>query len=155
MAGPTPTPIFPQTPQCEVGKLLTTAATVAKAYDGTNAAGTAKVLLGTMGANGGKVDSIRIKFGSVAGSAPSGTTNATVVRIFFNNGSDDTVATNNTLFTDIAIPAITYSNTAANGEFDIPIQRSLPAGWKVYAVNSTVIGGTNAALALTMLWGDY
>jgi hypothetical protein len=149
------TPVFSLTAVTPVGQLLSTAATAANAYDGTMTVGTSMALIYTAGVNGSRVDQVRIKYGSTAGGAPSGTTATTVVRIFINNGAANTTATNNTFFTDVVIPGVTYSNTTSLGEFTVPIGISIPASYRIYALNSTAIGGTNCALAVSAQGGDY
>jgi hypothetical protein len=148
-------PIFPLTPQVSVGALLSTAATAAKAYDGTDAVGANMALLCTAGVNGARIDKVRIKYSGTAGAAPSGTTASTVVRFFINNGSVNTTAANNTFFADVSVPSVVMSNTNVNGEFEVPLNVAIPAGYKLYANNSVAVGGTACALALTALLGDF
>jgi hypothetical protein len=147
--------LFPLTPKIAVGQLLSTAATAAKFYDGTDAVGTNMVSIFTAGVNGSRVDFIRVKYSGLAGLAPSGTSNSTVMHIFINNGTANTTATNNIFLTDFLVPAITYSNTVLNGEFTIPIGVSIPAGYIVYVNSQAATGGTNAAWAITAVGGDY
>lgn len=149
------TPIFPLTPKIVTGQLLSTAATAAKFYDGTDPVGTNMVSIMTAGVNGSRLDFIRVKYSSVAGLAPSGTTNSTVMHVFINNGTVNTTATNNIFFTDFIVTAITYSNTVLNGEITIPVGISIPAGYIVYVNSQSAIGGTNAAWAITAIEGDY
>lgn len=147
--------VFPLTPKIATGQLLSTAATAAKFYDGTDAVGTNMVSIFTAGVNGSRTDFIRVKYGSTAGLAPSGTTNSTVMHVFVNNGTANTTATNNIFITDFLVPAITYSNTVLNGEITIPLGISLPAGYIVYVNSQAAAGGTNAAWAITAVGGDY
>lgn len=147
--------VFPLTPKVVTGQLLSTAATAAKFYDGTDAVGTNMVSIFTSGVNGSRVDFIRVKYSGLAGLAPSGTSNSTVMHIFINNGTVNTTATNNIFITDVLVPAITYSNTVLNGEITIPIGISIPAGYIIYVNSQAAAGGTNAAWALTAIGGDY
>ena len=116
--------IFPLTPNVgSMGALLTTAMTNTKAFDGTETVGTAKALVLTAGANGARVDNLRVQLGSKAGAAASGTTNATLVRFWLNNGSSDTTAANNQLIGEIPIAAATVTalGTTANPVYDFPL----------------------------------
>lgn len=131
-----------------MGVLLSTAATSTKAYDGTDTAGTALALVYTVGSNGGTVEKVVARYSGTAGAAPSGTSNATALRVWVNNGSVNTTATNNFLVADITVPAWTPSAVAANGGFEIPLNLKLPAGYKIYVGTPTAMGGTNCALAV-------
>ena len=139
--------------------LLSTAMTNTKAYDGTEVAGTAMVLAYTVGANGGSPNQLRVQYTSTNGATASGTTNATVVRFWANDpvAGVNTVAANNIYLGETSIPAatITALATTANnvaGLFNVP---SLPAGYKIYAGLTVAIGGTNCALSLLGLGGDF
>ncbi len=153
-------PIFPLTPNLGVaGALLSTAMTNTKAFDGTEAAGTAMVLCYTAGANGSRIDQIRLKLTSTAGATASGTTNATVVRFWLNNGSANTTATNNYLWYEMAVPAtaVTALATAALTEYNLPSTAlpAIPAGYKIYAGLTVAAGGTNCAITPVVVGGDY
>lgn len=140
------TPIFPHTPNVSWGVALTADGTATKNHDGT-AAGA--VLLFTAGADGARVDEIR--------ATPLGTNTASALRIFINNGSDNTTATNNTLHSDTSLPAITISEIAGQSTVQVlkpddnkPIY--LPAGYKLYAcVGTTMAVGWH----VTVIGGDY
>lgn len=134
--------------------LLSTAMTSTKAYDGTEAVGTAMGLLFTAGANGSQLPKVRIKIASTNGATPSGTTAATVVRIWFNNGSANTTATNNVFYDEVAIPATAITAVASTTQYTLDFGNLvLPAGWKVYAGLATAVGNTNGALAVSMPGG--
>ena len=139
------------------GVLLSTAMTNTKAFDGTEAAGTAMANFFTAGANGSIIDSIKIKLTSTAGATASGTTAATLVRIWANNGSANTTASNNIFLFERAIAAATVTalGTSELPEYviraDIP---KLPAGYKLYAGTTVAVGGTNCALTVTANGGD-
>lgn len=130
------TPIFPITPKVEWGT-LTTANNV---YDGTGAVAT----LFTAGTNGGKVDYIKAR--------AKGTNVATVVRLFINNGSDTTVASNNSLFMERALSATSASPTAETADWVIPCNVTLPAGYKITAVLGTTVA---SGWQFTSVGGDY
>jgi hypothetical protein len=133
----TSTPIFAQTPLFTVGSTITTANT---AKDGTGTV----VLLFTAGANGSRIDSIKVR--------STGTAVATVIRIFVNNGLTNTTATNNSLYTEATIAATTLSEVAATADNAITMNISLPATYRVYATIGTTVA---AALQVSAVGGDY
>lgn len=140
------------------GVLLSTAMTNTKAYEGTDSTGTALGLVFTFGANGSKVpDYVNISYACTTGATPSGTTNATVARIFLNNSSANTTAANNTLLGEITIPAATYSATSALPTYRFPLNGiSCPASYRIYVGLATAVGATNGALAVNCPGGgDY
>lgn len=154
----TTTPIFAQTPNIgAMNVLLSTALTNTKAYDGTDTAGTALALTFTAGANGARVDNINVQFSSTNGATASGTTAATLVRLWLNNGAANTTATNNQLLGEISIAAQTVVAlaTAINPTFSFAVNRAIPAGYKIYAGTTVAIGGTNCALLMSAVGGDY
>ena len=147
--------ITPQTPAAgAMNVLLSSAMTNTKAFEGTDSAGTALGLIYTVGANGGTAPAYaKICYASTTGAAASGTSNATVVRFFVNNGSANTTATNNAFIGEISVPAQAYSTTSAMPSFTFPLGMSLPAGYKIYAGLVTAMGGTNCALAVSAMGG--
>jgi len=118
----------------------TTLLTANTAKDGT---GTAPTLY-TAGANGSRVDRIKVR--------NTGTAVATVLRIFINNGSTAATAGNNSLYMEVTIPACTVSEVAAQADIVIPLNMSLPAGYKINVTIGTTIA---AAIAVTCEGGDY
>ncbi|UWG96773.1 hypothetical protein LPY66_18130 [Dehalobacter sp. DCM] len=140
------TPIFPLTPKISWGTVLTADGTATKNHDGT-AAGA--VLLFTAGANGSIVNEIK--------ATPLGTNVASALRIFINNGSANTTAANNALYSDAALPAITIAENTGQSSVQVlkpddnkPI--TLPAGYKLYAcVGTTMAIGWHVAV----VGGDY
>lgn len=130
------TPIFPLTPIITVGKTLLTANT---AKDGTGAV----VTLYTAGVNGSKISEIQVCY--------TGTSVATVLRLFINNGADPTVATNNTLYKSITVPANTLSEVAAAADVTTAMALLLPASYKLLATIGTTIA---APIAVTALGSD-
>jgi len=152
-------PIFPLTPKLgNPGVLLSTAMTAGKRLDGTDAlATTAFQVLLTAGADGDRLDSIKVKYSGVAGAAPSGSTATTVLRVFANNGSANTTAGNNILLADWTIPGISYAaiDTVAIPEITVPIQASVPANWRILVGLTVAPGGTNCALAVSANAGAY
>lgn len=151
-------PIFPLTPNLGVaGVLLTTAMTNTKAFDGTEAAGTPMALIYTAGSNGSRVDKINIRYQSTAGATASGTTTATLVRFWINNGSVNTTASNNILLGEIALPAqaVTALGTSVLPVYTFTDIPTLPNGYKLYAGLTVAIGGTNCAVGVSAFGGDY
>lgn len=151
-------PIFPLTPNPGVmNALLTTAMTNTKAFDGTEAAGTAMVLAMTAGANGTRLDSIDVRVTSTNGATASGTTAANLVRVWMNNASANTTATNNQLLGELEIPAVANVAlaTAKNPVFTLPVGKAIPAGYRVYAGTTVAVGGTNCALLVCPVAGDF
>lgn len=130
-------PIFPLSPKVSWGADLQTANT---AKDGT---GTVSTIM-TAGANGARVDYVRVR--------ATGTNTATVFRLFINNGSDPTVATNNVLFTEATIAATTLSEVAALAETTIQLDLPLPAGYKLTCTIGTTIA---ALLKPSAVYADY
>lgn len=151
-------PIFPLTPNPgAMNSLLSTAMTNTKAFDGTGAAGTAMVACFTAGANGARVDSIDVHYTSTNGATASGTTAATVVRFWLNNGADNTVATNNKFLGEVEVPAqtVTALGTSRLPVISFPLSRAIPAGYKIFAGTTVAVGGTNCALLIDPNGGDY
>jgi len=154
----TPTPIFPQTPNSgTMNALLTTAMTNTKAFDGTQDVGTAMVLAFTAGADGARVDQLKVRYTSTNGAAASGTTAATVVRLFQNNNSVNTTATNNRFIGEIAIPAqtVTALATGTMPEYVFNLDLDIPANHRIYAGTTVAVGGTNCALLIEVTGGNY
>lgn len=158
-------PIFPLTPNVGVmNAVLTTAMTNTKAFDGTDTAGTALRLVYTSGANGSRIDTVTVRLTSANGLTASGTSNATLVRFWINNGSTNTTATNNQLLPwDVAIPATTVTalDTSTLPSYNAlqfsPMSGgiSLPAGYTIYAGTTVAAGGTNIAVLVSVQGGDY
>lgn len=84
--------------------------------------------------NGGFVQRLRFK--------SLGTNIATVMRIFINNGSTNTTATNNAFYGEVSMPAVTAINTAATVDIDYPMNIALPPAFRLFAgVATTVTAG--------------
>lgn len=157
----TATPIFAQTPNVgALNAIISTAMTSTSTFDGTNATGTAMALCFTAGANGSRIDQIQVRFASTNGAAASGTSSATVVRFWINNGSANTTATNNIYLGEVALPAtaVVAAGTTALPVYSIPVPvggLNLPASYRIYAGLTVAIGGTNIAAAINIVGGDY
>ena len=157
----TATPIFAQTPN--VGALnvrLSTAMTNTGAFDGTQATGTAMALIYTAGANGSRVDQITCRLASTNGLTASGTSSATVVRFWINNGLANTTASNNLFIGEVSIPATTVTALGTSALTTYPLLLplgglNLPAAYRIYAGTTVAAGGTNIAIAIDAIGGDY
>ena len=157
----TSTPIFAQTPNVgALNAVLSTAMTNTKAFDGTETAGTAMVLSFTAGANGSRVDQMTCRLASTNGATASGTSSATVVRFWMNNGSANTTAGNNIFLGEVAVPATTVTalGTSALTVYYLTLPAgglNLPAGYRLYAGTTVAAGGTNIGIAVSAIGGDY
>jgi len=94
--------------------------------------------------NGSYIQRLRFKAG--------GTNTATVARIYLNNGSDHTTATNNAFYGEVSLPATTAIATAATIDVDYPMSFALPAGFRVYVGYATA---TAAGWCCIGIGGDY
>lgn len=94
--------------------------------------------------NGGYVQRIRFR--------PLGSNPATVARVWINNGSDTTVAANNTMWDEIAIALTTVSQTAAQATYELPLNFPLPASYRLYVTLGTA--GTQG-FDVTVIGGKY
>lgn len=128
--------ITAQSPVLSVGQTIL-AANIAK--DGTGVVVTAY----TAGVNGSKCDGIYVSY--------SGTSVATVLRLFVNNGATNATATNNSLIRSVSIPANTLSEVVAAADFFIPLNVMLVAGYKINATLGTAVA---APLHLVGAGGD-
>lgn len=81
-----------------------------------------------------------------------GTNVATVLRVFINNGAVNTTAANNTLLTEMTLPATTLSETAALPSYELPLNLALPPG---YRINCTIGTAVAAGYGLTVVGGKY
>jgi hypothetical protein len=81
-----------------------------------------------------------------------GTNVATVIRIWINNGSVTTTATNNTLYLERSLSSTTVSQTAEQPDIILPMGISLAPGYRVYATFGTAVA---AGFHLTAIGGDY
>lgn len=132
-------PIYPNVCRASFGTVLTTANT---AKDGTGTV----VTIFTAGSNGSRVDKIQ--------GMALGTNVATVLRLFINNGSDPTTATNNVLFREYTCAATTLSEVAAlvQAFSEVFTNLVLPAGYKINATIGTTIA---AGIICSAFGGDY
>lgn len=94
--------------------------------------------------SGSYVDRIRFK--------AIGTNVATVARIYLNNGSTNTTATNNVLWGEQSLPATTASNTAATIDVDYQMGFALEPGFRIYVGLATTVASGWKPTAMT---GQY
>jgi hypothetical protein len=157
----TATPVFTQTLNVGANNaIVSTAMTNTKAFDGTETAGTPLALAFTAGANGSRIDQIMCRLSSTNGATASGTSSATVVRFWINNGSANTTATNNIFLGEVAIPAtaVTALGTSALTTYPLTLPTNglnIPATYKIYGGLTVAAGGTNIAIAISAFGGDY
>lgn len=140
-------PIFPLTPVTPFVSGAAAAATTPGVTANTAkdlASGTIYGPIITAGANGTRVDAIKVR--------PLGTNVATVMRIFINNGSATTTAANNSLFMERTLASTTVSETAELADVIVPMNLSLQSGYKLYATFGTAVA---AGYHLTAMGGDY
>jgi hypothetical protein len=111
------------------------------AKDGT---GTVVLVYTADADNGGFLESITF--------APLGTNVATVARVWLNNGSTNTTATNNTLIADITLSATTNSEVQGQTPFVLAFNRMIPAGYRIYITLGTAVA---AGYGVTAIAGRY
>ena len=114
------------------------------AKDGT---GTTLTVFTADATNGSRVDRISIR--------AIGTNTASVLRVFVNNGSTSATVANNTLVTEITLPATTLSEVAQLADVTIsgtPFPIVLPPGYKLLVAIGTTIA---AGVRVTAFGGNY
>ena len=107
-------------------------------------AGTSYLAFTADATNGGYVQ--RIRFRTLGTNS-----NATVARVWLNNGATTATAANNSLIDEITLPITTVSQVASQANYELPLNFALPAGYRIYVTlgqaptsagwNATVIGG--------------
>jgi hypothetical protein len=83
----------------------------------------------------------------------SGSTVATVARLFINNGASSITSSNNILFDEITLPAITSGSTAATAVFELPFNVALPAAYRILATTATA--QTQGGWYVSAVGGSY
>lgn len=101
-------------------------------------------LVFTAGANGSYIQRLRFKAG--------GTNVASVARIYINNGSAPTTATNNVFYGELSLPATTAIATAATVDLDYPMNFAIPASFRIYVGLATAVA---AGWVVTPIAGNY
>lgn len=135
-------PIFTKTPNIGFGNIVT------GNTDRTAASGTT-LLVFTAGTNGSFLRNITAKLCHTASSNA-----ASVLRIFINDNTG-TAATDQFLVREYTIPSLTFSDSAALLDIDIPMNIALPPSWRVYVTVGTTITGTNPNLSVAAFGGDF
>lgn len=82
----------------------------------------------------------------------TGTNVASVARIYLNNGSTNTTATNNAFYGQVSLPATTAINTAATTEIDYPMNFAMNPGFRIYVGLGTTVA---AGWVCTAIAGKY
>lgn len=108
-------------------------------------AGTSYLVYTADATNGGYVQKIRFR-------SLGTTTNATVARIWINNGSATSTQSNNTLWDEITLPATTVSQVAALANYELPLNFALPPGYRLYVTLGT---GTTSGWDVIVIGGKY
>ena len=115
------------------------------AYNGTDANA---VLIYTADAtNGSFVQRVRLKCGAI-----TGTSAASVMRFWVNNGSTVGTASNNGYIGEQALPAVVVSASAVTVEIDYLLNIPLPPGYKLYAGLGTAV---TTGWHVTTIGGKY
>ena len=96
--------------------------------------------------NGGYVQ--RIRFRTLGSNS-----NATVARVWVNNGLTTATAANNVLFDEITLPTTTVSQVAAQANYELPLNFAFPAGYGIYITLGTA--PTSAGWEATVIGGKY
>ncbi len=94
--------------------------------------------------NGGFVQRLRFQ--------AKGTNVASVARIYINNGSSNTTASNNTFYGQQSLPATTATNTGATTEIDYPMNFAINPGFRIYVGLGTTV---SAGWVVTAIGGKY
>jgi hypothetical protein len=131
-------PIFTINPDIQWVDAITAANTTKDLTSGTI------YLAFTAGANGSFVQRIRFR--------TLGTNVASVARVWINNGSTTGTAANNTLWDEISLPATTVTETAAQSNYELPLNFALPIGYTIYVTLGTAVAAGWDAI---VIGGDY
>ena len=94
--------------------------------------------------NGGYIQRLRFK--------ATGTVVASVARIYINNGSVNTTATNNQFSGEQSLPAVTAINTSATSDIDYPMGFAIDPGFRIYVGLGTTVA---ASWIVTGVGGRY
>jgi len=136
------TPIFSLTPAAEWTTQMTAANT-------GNVTGNTSYLVFSATSNGAYVQKIRFRHLPTVNN-----TAATSARVWINNGSDRTVAANNSLWDEITIATNTLNQAAAAITYELPLNFALPPNYAMY-VTLGVAPTAGASIQATVIGGDY
>jgi len=84
----------------------------------------------------------------------SGSTSASVARIFINNGGGTDTAANNVLFDEIALPPVLATSASSTPVFEVPMNLPLPANHVVY-VTLGISQGPGGGWYASAVGGSY
>lgn len=101
-------------------------------------------LIFTAGTNGAYIRYIRFKAG--------GTNVASVARVYINNGSSHTTATNNLFWDEVSLPATTAIATAATVTIELPMNIAINPSFCLYFGLGTAV---SAGWVATVVAGQY
>lgn len=132
------TPIFTRVPKVQWANTITAANT---AKDGT---GTVTTVFTADATEGSYVERLIVR--------PQASNAATVLRVFINNGSTNTTASNNALIAEQGLAATTNTETGAIAGAVVPLNLPLPAGYKINVTLGTAVVGGYTVVAVG---GDY
>lgn len=121
-----------------------TPVTITAANTATDGTGTVNLIF-TAGSSGSFLPSVR--------AVHLGTNVQTVVRLFRNNGSDQTVAGNNALIGEITMAANTISQTQASVQGTAALNLTLASGERIYATLGTAVAAGIKVIPIN--GGDY
>jgi hypothetical protein len=109
-------------------------------------AGTSYLVFTADATNGGYVQ--RIRFRTLGTNS-----NATVARVWINNGATTATEANNTLIDEITLPTTTVSQVASQANYELPLNFALPAGYRIYVTLGTA--PTSAGWDAIVIGGKY
>jgi hypothetical protein len=115
---------------------------------GFNGSDANAVLLFTADAtNGGFVQRVRAKCAAI-----TGTSTASVLRLFLNNGSTPATPANNVLIGEVTLPATAYSIVAASPDIEYTLNMAIPPGYRIYGGIGTAV---TTGWAVSVIGGKY
>lgn len=114
-------------------------------FDGTDA--NIKLIWTADATNGGYLDHIRARCAAL-----SGTSTASVLRLFVNNGSTPATAANNVLFDELGLPATTNTIVAATAPQILMLKIAFDPGFRIYAGLGTAV---TTGWAVSAVGGKY
>jgi len=112
------------------------------AYDGSGAVAT----VFSASISGSFVQRVRFK--------ASGSTTATVARIFINNGIN-LIPSSSFLFDEVTLAATTATSASATTVYEVPMNIALPAGYRILATAATAPGGAGGGWFVGAIGGSY
>ena len=112
-------------------------------YDGTGTVAT----VFTASDSGSFVQRVRFK--------ASGSTTATVARIFINNGINNTSPSSSFLFDEVTLAAVTATSASATTVYEVPMNVALPADYKILVTAATAPNGAGGGWNVGAIGGSY